>query len=187
MPALLPPLEPMLAQLERTLPSGDDLLYEPKWDGFRCLAFCSGGAVALHSRNNRPLTRYFPEVVGGLWPLGDVVLDKVKQLRTDCVVGGVRIDPDGGVRSLLLGAYDGDVLRHVGVASSFARARRAELRAELSPLATGLLGHPSEHGFGLEEGNEATLTFELGDVPERLERHGDPFAGLLSVEQRLNL
>ena len=76
MPVLSPPLEPMLARLERSLPVGEGLLYEPKWDGFRCLAFCRpDGEVVLQSRNDRPLTRYFPEVVAGLRALGDAVLD----------------------------------------------------------------------------------------------------------------
>src|SRR3954447_19977403 len=61
----------MLAKLERSLPVGADLAYEPKWDGFRCLAF----GTHLLSRNERPLTRYFPEVAAALAPLGDVVLD----------------------------------------------------------------------------------------------------------------
>ena len=65
----------MLARLERVLPVGPGLRYEPKWDGFRCLAFCSGAATELHSRNERPLTRYFPEVVAALQRVGDVVLD----------------------------------------------------------------------------------------------------------------
>jgi ATP-dependent DNA ligase len=66
----------MLARLERELPEGD-YLFEPKWDGFRCLAFCAGGSVELRSRNDRPLARYFPEVVERLAALADrgVVLD----------------------------------------------------------------------------------------------------------------
>ncbi len=54
---------PMLARLVRKLPYDDDLLYEPKWDGFRCLVFRDGASVALQSRNERPLGRYFPELV----------------------------------------------------------------------------------------------------------------------------
>jgi ATP-dependent DNA ligase len=50
------------------LPSGD-YLYEPKWDGFRCLAFRDNGAVHLRSRNHRPLARYFPELVEALLAL----------------------------------------------------------------------------------------------------------------------
>jgi ATP-dependent DNA ligase len=56
-----PPLAPMLARLARELPPG--LLYEPKWDGFRCRAFRNGGEIDLRSRNDRPLARYFPELV----------------------------------------------------------------------------------------------------------------------------
>jgi len=52
----------MLAKLARELPRGD-YLYEPKWDGFRCLAFRSGDEIDLRSRHGRPLARYFPELV----------------------------------------------------------------------------------------------------------------------------
>jgi len=58
----------MLARLARELPLGD-YLYEPKWDGFRCLAFRDGDEVDLRSRNQRPLARYFPEVVEALLAL----------------------------------------------------------------------------------------------------------------------
>ncbi|HTZ09038.1 MAG TPA: ATP-dependent DNA ligase [Acidimicrobiales bacterium] len=61
-----PPVSPMLAKLARTLPTGQDLLYEPKWDGFRCIVFRHGDEVELGSRNERPLTRYFPELLGPL-------------------------------------------------------------------------------------------------------------------------
>ncbi len=60
-----PPLAPMLAKLARELPNGD-YIYEPKWDGFRCIVFRSGAEVELGSRNELPLTRYFPEVVQAL-------------------------------------------------------------------------------------------------------------------------
>jgi ATP-dependent DNA ligase len=52
----------MLGRLSRALPA-DGYLYEPKWDGFRCIVFRSGGEVDLRSRNDRPLARYFPELV----------------------------------------------------------------------------------------------------------------------------
>lgn len=56
----------MLARLSRELPQGD-YLYEPKWDGIRCLAFSApAGEIDLRSRNQRPLARYFPEVVEAL-------------------------------------------------------------------------------------------------------------------------
>ncbi len=58
----MPPVSPMLAKLARELPEGD-FRYEPKWDGFRCIVFRDGEEVVLGSRNERPLTRYFPDVV----------------------------------------------------------------------------------------------------------------------------
>jgi ATP-dependent DNA ligase len=75
--SLSPPLEPMLARLARHLPVGDGVRYEPKWDGFRCLAFRAGDAVDLRSRNQRPLARYFPEVVEAIdaLPRPQIVLD----------------------------------------------------------------------------------------------------------------
>jgi ATP-dependent DNA ligase len=59
----------MEAQLVRELPSGDEWQYEPKWDGFRGVLENDGGELALWSRNERPLLRYFPE----LRPLGDLL------------------------------------------------------------------------------------------------------------------
>ncbi len=56
----------MLAKLSREMPEGGALVYEPKWDGFRCLVFRDGLEVELGSRNERPLTRYFPELVASL-------------------------------------------------------------------------------------------------------------------------
>ena len=61
-----PPLSPMLAKLSRDLPVGDRWSYEPKWDGFRCIVFRDGDDVELGSRNERPLTRYFPELIDPL-------------------------------------------------------------------------------------------------------------------------
>jgi ATP-dependent DNA ligase len=264
---------PMLASLVRALPAGDGLLYEPKWDGFRCVAFSTSEGVDLRSRHGRPLSRYFPEVVPALATLGrDYVLDgelivpagerldfsallqrlhpaasrvdrlsretpasfvafdvvvargrdltkvpfarrrqvleamvagapppviltpctrdattarrwldeaggggvdgvvvkpedlpylpgkrrmlKVKRDRTaDCVVGAFRWHArERTVGSLLLGLYDGDELRHCGLASSFGAAFRRELTEMLVPRAVTLEGHPWEHGFNLSGG-----------------------------------
>jgi ATP-dependent DNA ligase len=256
-------MEPMLARLVRELPVGDCLLYEPKWDGFRCLASRSGASVDLRSRNRRPLARYFPEITEALlelpadsflldgelvirgdfvallqrlhpaaslverrrhetpaslmafdlmrlgdddltgWPFterraalerllrdpplalsltpitddpcraarwldghpgidgvivkrrdlryepGRRAMQKVKRERTaDCVVGGFRWKFDEpAVGSLLLGLYDGAVLRHVGLISAFDARRRRSLLEELCPYAAPLEGHPWEHGF----------------------------------------
>src|SRR3954471_17217420 len=82
---VMPPVKPMLAKAATTLPVGDDLFYEPKWDGFRCVVFRDGDEVELGSRNERPLTRYFPEVV-----------EAVKaNLPERCVVDGEIVVPQG--------------------------------------------------------------------------------------------
>jgi ATP-dependent DNA ligase len=70
----MPPVRPMLAKSVKDVPDpasyADDahpgLLFEPKWDGFRCLVFKDGDEVELTSRNTKPLTRHFPEVVAAL-------------------------------------------------------------------------------------------------------------------------
>src|SRR5580704_5009194 len=57
-----PPIEPMLAKLSDELPAGEGWLFEPKWDGFRALAFRAGDRLYLQSRDLRPFDRYFPEL-----------------------------------------------------------------------------------------------------------------------------
>lgn len=56
----------MEARVQGQLPVGPGWQYEPKWDGFRALAFRDGDEVIINSRNQRPLTRYFPELVPAL-------------------------------------------------------------------------------------------------------------------------
>ncbi|WP_091726036.1 ATP-dependent DNA ligase [Nocardioides scoriae] len=64
---VMPPVRPMLAKSVKGVPDPakfpGGLSFEPKWDGFRCLVFRDGDEVELTSRNTKPLTRYFPEVV----------------------------------------------------------------------------------------------------------------------------
>jgi ATP-dependent DNA ligase len=57
-----PPIEPMLAKLAEELPSGEGVLYEPKWDGFRAIVFRGPSDVYIQSRDLRPLDRYFPDL-----------------------------------------------------------------------------------------------------------------------------
>ena len=63
-----PPVDPMLAKAVHSLPPAADgeLMFEPKWDGFRCIVFRDGDEVELGSRNQRPFNRYFPELPGPL-------------------------------------------------------------------------------------------------------------------------
>lgn len=66
---LRPPIEPMETRQVDAIPVGEQWLYEPKWDGFRCVAFRSGGDVELESKSGQSLTRYFPEIVDALLAL----------------------------------------------------------------------------------------------------------------------
>src|SRR5436309_8264969 len=72
-----PPYPPMEARSASRLPTGEGWLYEPKWDGFRCLAFRKGKTVALQSKHGQPLDRYFPELAAAFraLPLKTFVLD----------------------------------------------------------------------------------------------------------------
>src|SRR3954447_10930880 len=79
----MPPVKPMLAKLSRELPVGDQYVYEPKWDGFRCIVFRDGDEVELGSRNEKPLTRYFPELVPAL----------IATLPDRCVLDGEIVIP----------------------------------------------------------------------------------------------
>ncbi len=87
---LQPPIAPMLAKLADDIPSGEGWLYEPKWDGFRCIVFRDGDSLELVSRNERPFTRYFPEL---LEPLAS-------SLPQRCVVDGEIVLPSADDRGL---------------------------------------------------------------------------------------
>jgi ATP-dependent DNA ligase len=69
---ITPPQLPQLAKGSKSLPEGDGWAYEPKWDGFRAIAFVDGDELYLQSRNGKPLLRYFPEIA---FPPGRYVLD----------------------------------------------------------------------------------------------------------------
>ena len=69
---LKPPIKPQLALSRKALPEGEEWAYEPKYDGFRALAFVDGDDVYLQSRGGKPLRRYFPELV---FPAGRYVVD----------------------------------------------------------------------------------------------------------------
>ncbi|HVP61920.1 MAG TPA: ATP-dependent DNA ligase [Myxococcaceae bacterium] len=94
-----PPVSPMLSRLVRELPSAGDVIYEPKWDGFRAIVFRDGDTVELGSRNEKPLTRYFPELVEPLRASlpdrcvvdGEVVIAGPKGLDFDALLN--RIHP----------------------------------------------------------------------------------------------
>jgi ATP-dependent DNA ligase len=98
---VMPPVRPMLAKSVKGIPDpakytvdgAGGLSFEPKWDGFRCLVFKDGDEVELASRNTKPLTRYFPEIVAAMR----------EQLPDRCVLDGelfVALRGDDGVDRL---------------------------------------------------------------------------------------
>jgi len=99
----------MLAKSAATVPSGGGLIYEPKWDGFRCIVFRDGDEVELGSRNERPLTRYFPEVCAAVKELlpercvvdGEIVIAGGRGLDFDALLN--RIHPAASRVTLLAG------------------------------------------------------------------------------------
>jgi ATP-dependent DNA ligase len=69
---LKPPIKPQLAISRKALPEGEEWTYEPKYDGFRAIAFVDGDDIFVQSRNGKPLIRYFPELE---FPEGRYVID----------------------------------------------------------------------------------------------------------------
>ena len=147
--------KPMLAKLVRELPE-DDVIYEPKWDGFRCLAFREHDDVDLRSRHGRPLGRYFPELTRALAALAEqrFVLDGevlvLEHGRFDFAALMARLHPaESRVRELarrtpaILVAFD-----LLGVAAEDLRdapfhARRAQLVALLDGVPPPLFATPA--------------------------------------------
>src|SRR6188508_493379 len=97
--ALHPPLPPMEAQSVDEIPRGAEWQYEPKWDGFRCLAFRDGEEVQLQSKTGQPMARFFPELVFALLALnaerfvvdGEIVIPSGKGVSFDDLL--MRIHP----------------------------------------------------------------------------------------------
>src|SRR5215467_10614546 len=112
---VMPPVAPMLAKPVKQLPGGA-MSFEPKWDGFRSIIFRDGREVELGSRNERPLTRYFPEIVEAA----------LQSLPERCVVDGEIVVPDSDGAKLDFEA----LLQRIHPAAS-----RVRLLAEQTPAA----------------------------------------------------
>jgi ATP-dependent DNA ligase len=105
---VMPPVAPMLAKPVKDIPAGE-LSYEPKWDGFRSIIFRDGHEVEIGSRNERPMTRYFPELVAAVLASmpersvidGEIVIPDAENRRLDFEALLQRIHPaDSRVRLL---------------------------------------------------------------------------------------
>jgi ATP-dependent DNA ligase len=136
------PIKPMLAKLSREIPGGDGWLFEPKWDGFRCVVTRDGDEMELTSRSERPFTRYFPEL---LPVLADALPDRV-------IVDGEIVIPDSDGKGLDFDA----LLQRIHPAAS-----RVNRLAEETPsvfIAFDLLA----------EGDESWLPRPMGERRARL-------------------
>ena len=129
-----PPISPMLSKSLDEIPVGEGWHYEPKWDGFRCIVFREGDTVELTSRNERPFTRYFPEL-----------LEPMRQSFPDeCVIDGEIVVPSADGNGLDFDA----LLQRIHPAESRVRRLAAETPASFvafDVLATGerdLMGEP---------------------------------------------
>ena len=105
----------MLAKLSDEIPEGEGWLYEPKWDGFRCIVVNEAGSLELTSRNERPFTRYFPELLA---PMRE-------QLPPGCVLDGEIVIPAADDRGLDFDA----LLQRIHPAESRVRRLAAETPA----------------------------------------------------------
>jgi ATP-dependent DNA ligase len=112
---VMPPVPPMLAKSVKAIPGGA-MSYEPKWDGFRSIIFRDGDEVEIGSRNERPMTRYFPEIVAAA----------KASLPERCVIDGEIVIPDADGRCLDFEA----LLQRIHPADS-----RVRLLAEQTPAA----------------------------------------------------
>ena len=110
-----PPYMPMEARTVDAIPEDDGWQYEPKWDGFRCLAFRDGAKIKLQSKSGQPLERYFPELVDALGRL------KPQQYVID---GEILVPIDGTL------SFD-DLLQRIHPAESRIRKLSAETPAQL--------------------------------------------------------
>lgn len=140
-----PPVQPMLAKAVPEIPEGAS--YEPKWDGFRSVVFRDGDEVEIGSRNERPMTRYFPELVEAF----------KRELPERCVVDGEIVVPVNG-------RLEFEVLqRRIHPADS--RVRRLAAETPASYVAFDLLAVGDENLMGRPFAERrARLEQELGSV-----------------------
>src|SRR4051812_44220890 len=154
---LRPPLAPMEALSVVEIPVGAEWQYEPKWDGFRCLAFRDGDKVELQSKSGQSLTRYYPELVEAIRAL------KPQQFVLD---GEIVVPDNGGV------SFDALPQRNHPAASRIARLS-GETPALL--IVFDLLAGPD---------GKALIKLPLDERREQLERFADAY---LDPDRRIRL
>src|SRR5437763_15105500 len=181
-----PPYPPAEAKSVAEIPSGEGWLYEPKWDGFRCLAFRSGAQVLLKSKAGQPLGRYFPELVTALRKLphsrfvvdSEIVIYSGEQLAFDDLL--MRIHPaESRIRKLsnespatlmcfdLLVDHNGKLLTELSLAE-----HRAKLQESSDYTVSSANAFDFDHGCAFTAA--IRLIESLGD--DSIQAHGAQFA-----------
>ncbi len=166
---VVPPVPPMLAKPVKAFPKAD-VLFEPKWDGFRSIVFRSGDLVEIGSRNEKPMTRYFPELEAAFRELlpdrivldGEIVLPRPGEDRLDFELLQQRIHPAASRVKKLAGetpasfvAFDLLALGDEDLTGRPFRERRAALEKALSGIPAPIHLTPST-----EDRAEAERWFE---------------------------
>ena len=166
------PLTPMLAKAHDGLPAGDegDWWFEPKWDGFRVLVYRDGDQVELASRNGKPLTRYFPEVLDPLRAAlpdravvdGEIVVPTPAGLDFDLL--GQRIHPAASRIERLAGETPAEVVAFDLLAEGDADLTAAPLSERRTALEAAVAAGPQVHlnpgTFDREQAHDWFIRFE---------------------------
>jgi ATP-dependent DNA ligase len=161
--------EPMEARLVDELPTGDEWQYEPKWDGFRCLAFRDGATVDVMSKAQKPLSRYFPDLVE--------MLGRIRAKRF--VLDGEIVVPKDGILS-----FD-ELLLRIHPAKSRVEKLAAESPATLVvfDLLVDAKGR-SLVGTSLAERRETLEAFVSDEVPSSLRVRLSPATTSMTTVKR---
>ena len=149
---VVPPVPPMLAKPVKAIPRDGGYLFEPKWDGFRSIIFRSGDTVEIGSRNEKPMTRYFPEVVEAV----------LQSFPDRAVIDGeiVLVSPEGGDR------LDFDALQQrIHPAASRVKRLAAETPASFVAFDLLALGDEDYTGRPFAERREALEKALAGATP----------------------
>jgi ATP-dependent DNA ligase len=185
--ALQRPYPPMEALSVDTIPEGKDWQYEPKWDGFRCLAFRDGRSVELQSKSCQSLTRYFPELVAALGALkaqrfvldGEIVVPQGRVFSFDALLQRIhpaasRVKKLAAETPALLIVFDLLAEGSESLAEESLSTRRKQLNAFARKF---MRGHASVR--------LSPVTADLADAKKWLSRVGSTLDGIVAKRRDL--
>jgi ATP-dependent DNA ligase len=183
---LKPPIPPMEALSVDQIPSGPDWQYEPKWDGFRCLAFRDRGEVTLQSKAGRQLNRYFPEIVAAMAALdadafvldGELAVPSGDSFSFDDLLQ--RIHPAASRVKRLTAETPAVFIAFDLIAGTDGRSVMSQPLAERRPL---LERFAARHLAGNERIRLSPATARLAEARGWLERVGATLDGIIAKQR----